>query len=104
MKRLTKGSDRCVNYLNLGNHFTIYMYFKSSHCVLLFIISYKRNTYLYYSLWLFCLFSALCYYEQCSNKYFCALLIGISKRLCTLYTQKKNYWIVDVYVQLNYHC
>lgn len=75
MKRLTKGSDRCVNYLNLGNHFTIYMYFKSSHCVLLFIISYKRNTYLYYSLWLFCLFSALCYYEQCSNKYFCALLI-----------------------------
>ena len=24
-----------------------------------------------------------------------------SKRLCKLYTQKKNYWIVDVYVQLN---
>lgn len=31
---LTRGGEGCVNYLDLGNHSTVCMYIKSTHCIL----------------------------------------------------------------------
>lgn len=63
-----------------------------------------EHTYLFYFFIILLIFNIMLLQTVSLQIFFVIYLKCLHKRFCKLYAQEKNYWIVGMYVQFNYHC